>query len=101
MNSELIAARIVILATGLSGGESEVQPGSRIGGGVVLPADLAPDFYSAGRLFMATGRGGYVGLVRLADDSLDVGAAFDAEFVRSSGGLAWMSSAVEREAPRL
>lgn len=88
VNGEAVAARIVIVATGLAGGESEVQPGSRIGGGVVLPAGAAPEFYSAGRLFMAPGRGGYVGLVRLADDSLDVAAAFDAGFVRMSGGLA-------------
>ena len=36
---------------------------------------------------MATSRGGYVGLVRLEDDRLDIAAAFDAEFVRASGSL--------------
>jgi len=88
VNGEPVAARIVVLASGLAGGESEVRPGSRIGAGVVLPPEAAPAFYTAGRLYMATGRGGYVGLVRLADESLDVAAAFDAEFVRSCGGLA-------------
>lgn len=94
VNAESIAARIVVLATGLAGSESEAQPCSRIGGGVVIPAETVPEFYTAGRLFMATGRGGYVGLVRLADDSLDVAAAFDAEFVRGSGGLAAASNAL-------
>lgn len=88
VNGDAIAARIVVLATGLAGNEAEVQPGSRIGGGVVLPPEVTPELYSAGRLYMATGRGGYVGLVRLADRSLDVAAAFDSEFVRSSDGLA-------------
>jgi len=36
---------------------------------------------------MAVGRRGYVGLVRVEDGGLDVAAAFDAEFVKSSGGL--------------
>jgi hypothetical protein len=36
---------------------------------------------------MSTGRGGYVGLVRVDGGRLDVAAAFDPEFVRSHGGL--------------
>ncbi|MFO0803793.1 MAG: NAD(P)/FAD-dependent oxidoreductase [Gemmataceae bacterium] len=94
VNGDTVAARVVVLATGLGGGESEVQPGSRIGGGVVLRPEMAPDFYKADRLFMATGKGGYVGLVRLADGSLDVAAAFDADFVRSCGGLAAAANAL-------
>ena len=42
------------------------------GRGVVVPADAVPDFYVPGTIFMATGRGGYVGLVRLEDGRLDV-----------------------------
>lgn len=80
-----ITAKIVVQASGLAGSDSEVSPGSRIGGGTLIHD--APDFYTPGRLFMATGRGGYVGLVRLANGSLDVASAFDAEFVRNSGGL--------------
>ena len=43
---------------------------------------------------MATGRGGYVGLVRVEDDRLDVAAAFDAAFVKSAGGLGPAAEAI-------
>ena len=92
--STQIAARVVILASGLSNGDSKPSPGSRLGGGTIVPADLTPDFYRPGQLFMATGRGGYVGLVRLEDDRLDIAAAFDASFVRTSGGLGAAAEAI-------
>jgi 2-polyprenyl-6-methoxyphenol hydroxylase-like FAD-dependent oxidoreductase len=78
---------ITIIATGLTGNAARITPGSRIGAGVVVPASDAPDFYAPGTIYMATGRGGYVGLVRLEDDRLDIAAAFDSTFVRSSGGM--------------
>ena len=80
-------ARVVLAADGLSGrsAESQVEPGSRLGIGAVLPAEAGGD-YPAGRLFMAVGRGGYVGLVRLEDGRLDVAAAADPDFVRGCGG---------------
>ena len=59
---------------------------SRIGAGVVLPAEAAPDFYRPHTIHMAVGRGGYVGLVRVEDDRLDVAAAFDPAFVKAAGG---------------
>lgn len=90
----LVTARIAVLATGLSNNESKPRSGSRLGGGVVVPCERVPDFYSRGTIFMATGRGGYVGLVRLEDARLDVAAAFDAEFVRASGGLGSAAEAI-------
>jgi flavin-dependent dehydrogenase len=80
-------ADVVVVASGLTGGDATPEPGSRIGAGVVLEADSAPAFYTAGTIFMATGRGGYVGLVRVEDDRLDIAAAFDPAFVKSAGGL--------------
>jgi flavin-dependent dehydrogenase len=81
-------ARVVIAATGLHGrfsaDEPIVQRGSRIGAGVAL--DQAPDFYEPGTIYMATGRAGYVGLVRLEDGRLDAAAALDAAAVRKAGG---------------
>lgn len=77
-------AKVTIVATGLSTGE--VQPGSRIGAGTILTADSVPAFFTPGMIFMVTGRGGYVGLVRVDDDRLDIAAAFDAAFVKSAGG---------------
>jgi flavin-dependent dehydrogenase len=75
---------ITIVASGLAAAEAE--PGSRIGAGVVLTPDVAPSFYTPGTIYMATGRGGYVGLVRVEDNRLDVAAAFDTEFVKRAGG---------------
>jgi len=85
--SELCSsAHIVIHACGLAG-QGRPEAGSRLGAGVVLPAEVAPEFYCPQIIHMATGRGGYVGLVRLEDGRLDVAAAFDSGFVKSSGGL--------------
>jgi hypothetical protein len=86
-SGEQVVARVAILASGLTGGDAVPQPGSRIGAGVVLPAEVAPPFFAAGTIYMATGRCGYVGLVRVEDDRLDVAAAFDAGFAKAAGGL--------------
>ena len=86
-------AKVTILAAGLSG-DARPSPTSRIGAGVVVAADHAPDFFAPATIYMATGRGGYVGLVRLEDGRLDIAAAFDAAFVRSSGGLGAAAEAV-------
>ena len=85
---EPLRAKVVIDATGLNGRLTdtahEVRSGSRIGAGVVLDS---ADGYRPHTIYMATGGGGYVGLVRLEDGRLDVAAAFDAGFVRQCGGL--------------
>jgi flavin-dependent dehydrogenase len=92
-----IRARVVVLATGLAGRDSEPVPGSRLGAGMIVPAADGPAFFAPGTIYMATGRGGYVGLVRLEDDRLDIAAAFDLGFVRASGGLGPAAEAVLRE----
>jgi 2-polyprenyl-6-methoxyphenol hydroxylase-like FAD-dependent oxidoreductase len=46
---------------------------------------------------MATGRGGYVGLVRVEDGRLDMAAAFDPVFVKSVGGLGAAAETILRE----
>jgi flavin-dependent dehydrogenase len=87
-----LSARLVLAADGLGGrllveglrdqGEGvEVAPDSRVGVGVVI--DQAPAFYQPGEIYMAHGRGGYLGLVRLEDGRLNLAAAFDAPFLRS------------------
>jgi 2-polyprenyl-6-methoxyphenol hydroxylase-like FAD-dependent oxidoreductase len=88
LNTAPVRTRIVILATGLASGDSHQDPNSRIGGGVIVPAAGAGRFYQPGTIFMATGRHGYVGLVRVEDDRLDVATALDARLVKSHGGLA-------------
>jgi menaquinone-9 beta-reductase len=90
--SDRVAARIVIAADGLGGNlvaragvsEVETKPGARIGMGVVAPE--GPAFYSPGVIFMACGRSGYLGLVRLEDGQLDLAAAFDPGWIRTHGG---------------
>jgi flavin-dependent dehydrogenase len=94
-----VTARVVAAADGLNGrltgGEVTIRPGSRIGAGAVV-AD-APDFFEPGTIYMATGRGGYVGLVRVEGGRLDVAAALDAEFVRATGGPGPAAAAIHRE----
>jgi len=85
-------ARVVLAADGLAHScvrghadfSSDVAPGARIGlGGHVTdyPAD-----YRMGTIFMAIGRQGYVGLVRVEDGLLNIAAALAPEFVKGSGG---------------
>lgn len=89
---ESIGARMVVGATGLSGRAwrgyldlvSEPRPGARVGAGVVLDGDV--DFYESGTIYMACGRAGYVGVVRLEDGRLDVAAALDLDATRAAGG---------------
>lgn len=85
---EPLQTKVVIDATGLNGRlthtDTAVSVGSRIGAGTVVDSPAA---YRAGTIHMATGGGGYVGLVRVEDGRLDVAAAFDPGFVKKSGGL--------------
>ena len=73
------------IVTGLLGREPDVQKfvtcKSRIGAGAVLQD--APSSFRERILYMAVGDGGYVGLVRLEDNSLDIAAAMDPGYVRS------------------
>ena len=88
-------ARIAIEATGLSGGRAAtVRPASRLGAGTIIPREVVPEFFAPGTVYMAIGRGGYVGIVRLEDGRLDLGAALDAAFVRSAGGLGPAAAAI-------
>jgi flavin-dependent dehydrogenase len=87
-------ARLTIIATGLLGSDTPAQHGSRIGAGTMVWASQTPSFYQRGTIYMATGRGGYVGLVRVEDNRLDVAAALDRGAVRSSGGLAQATRAI-------
>lgn len=85
---DTLRAKVVIDATGLNGQltatDTAVSVGSRIGAGTVIDA---PYTYPDGVIHMATGGGGYVGLVRVEDGRLDVAAAFDPAFVKENGGL--------------
>jgi flavin-dependent dehydrogenase len=85
-------ARVVLAADGLGGrlmaraglGKAAAVPSARVGAGAV--AESAPAFYRPGAVYMACGAGGYLGLVRLEDDRLDLAAAFDVGRLRACGG---------------
>ena len=97
-------SRVVIAATGLGqvrfvgeeGVRSQPAEGSRIGAGCRL--NMAPDFDRDGTVFMAVGRRGYVGLVRLEDGALNVAAAFERGLVSDSGSPGAAASRILLEA---
>lgn len=88
-----VETRVLVVADGLGSRflkqESGLVPAqrrdARVGAGVI--ADNAPDAYESGIIYMACGKHGYVGMVRLEDGRLDVAAAFDPRFVKDVGGL--------------
>ncbi len=98
-----VRARTVIAADGLAaaftrripGVRHEPAPQSRIGAGTTLAH--APRGYGPNTIHMAIGSGGYVGIVRLEDDRLNVAAAFDVHYVRSLRGLAAAATQVIEE----
>ncbi|HTI50849.1 MAG TPA: hypothetical protein VL475_07860, partial [Planctomycetaceae bacterium] len=75
---------------------SQVRPNSRVGlGGLV---EVFPEFYRTGTIYMGIGHGGYVGLVRVEDERLNVAAAVDAALVREQHSPAKALQALLREA---
>ncbi len=97
-------ARITIVASGMASTCLEQLPqittsvvaGTRIGAGCQVME--FPGEYEKSTIHMAVGRAGYVGLVRLPGDVLNVAAAFDRASLRSSGGPAAAAAAVLADA---
>jgi 2-polyprenyl-6-methoxyphenol hydroxylase-like FAD-dependent oxidoreductase len=84
-----VRARVVLAACGLSGSfgaeqRPEIAAGSRIGAGLLLPD--GPAFFAPGTIYMACGRSGYLGAVRVENGQLDLAAALAPEAVRAAGG---------------
>ncbi len=79
--TQIINAKIVLVADGLGGRSLDrhaefdfiTDTNSRFGCGTIV--EDAPAYYERGRIYMACANGGYVGLVRLEDDRVDVAAA--------------------------
>lgn len=100
---EDIDAQIVLAADGLGGGlisragldAEPPAPGSRIGAGAIFPS--AERAFEPGVIHMASGRRGYVGLVRVEGGRLEVAAALDVGAVREDG-LARLAGCILREA---
>lgn len=93
-------ARIVVAADGLAGSslrafpewEPQVSSHAPIGLGTVF--SNAADVYEPGVIYMACGRVGYVGAVRLEEGRLDVAAALDPRAVRAATNAASAMGAV-------
>lgn len=87
-----VRARVVLIAAGLAhrcldeepGLHTQIESGSRVGAGCVLPAEAAA--VPPGVLQMAVGRGGYVGLVRVESGEINLACALDRDQLRASGG---------------
>jgi flavin-dependent dehydrogenase len=85
-------ARVVLVADGLAGQSLQALPEFRtrvstrslLGAGVVL--NDGPDQYRDRTIYMACGKAGYVGLVRLEDGRLDMGVALKRTAIRREGG---------------
>ena len=91
-DSAKVEARIVLAADGLGQKllnsvetfESPPVESAHIGAGVML--DDVQGLYKAGTIYMAVGEGGYVGLVRVEDNRLNIAAALNPSDVRHEGG---------------
>lgn len=104
--SRVVRARSVVIATGLKGAGGVVDDGeapfhtrvalaSRIGAGCALPGEFGP--YPAGRISMAIGRKGYVGLTATRH-GLDIASACDPDFLKSCQGPATAAVKILHEA---
>jgi len=97
-------ARVILVAAGLAHTclardptfQTRTRAGSRIGAGCVI--ESFPEFFHNHTIFMAVGRHGYVGLVRLEDGLLNVAAALEKSFVKRSGGPGSAAASVLAEA---
>jgi flavin-dependent dehydrogenase len=95
---ETLSTKLVLAADGLAGtslaGETQlatsVRAASRIGVGTIVESDALAEtsLVERGSIGMHYAPGGYVGLVRVERDRLNLAAAFDPAYVRESGGPA-------------
>jgi flavin-dependent dehydrogenase len=102
--SVLAEASVVIAADGLGGhltrGESAVRAlvhsDSRVGAAAIV--EQPGRCWAPGVIYMACGRAGYLGLVRLENGCLNAAAAVTPRAVIMAGGLAPLSQTILREA---
>jgi flavin-dependent dehydrogenase len=95
-----VRASVLIAADGLGGRLLDgrplpAEPSSRLGGGVLLSDETSA--YRPGTISMGLGREGYVGVVRVEVNRLNVAAAFDPSAVKTHG-MAALAQKVLQEA---
>jgi len=92
--SVVSSARVVVVADGLGHSSLRdspsirgvVEPDARVGVGAI--ADGGCVDASAGRITMAVGRGGYVGITAVEAPLVNIAAALDVDFLKAQGGPA-------------
>lgn len=97
-------ARVIVGADGLAGSLRKdgqafpalTKPGSYIGAGAI--ANACHEVYPAGTIYMAHGRHGYAGIVRVENDQLAIAAALAPAFVKKSGTIAQAVAALLQQA---
>lgn len=100
-----VEARVVLAAGGLADnalndigeGQTAVSRHSRVGIGAVLPE--APALIEPGTIFMACGRDGYAGFVRVEENKVAIAAAVNPASLREAGGPAGVVRAILGESP--
>ncbi|WP_052383983.1 NAD(P)/FAD-dependent oxidoreductase [Litchfieldella xinjiangensis] len=100
----IVSARLVLACDGLGSrllreavpNDLHVDSTAHIGLGATL--DDAPEPYCPGTIHMACGPHGYVGLVRVEEGRINVGAALDPRWVKQQGSPAAAVAAVLRQA---
>jgi flavin-dependent dehydrogenase len=101
--AQSLRARVVLVADGVGGRALahlpefavRVAPAARLGVGTTLAGDDMP--CQPGVIYMACGRGAYLGMVRLEDGRLNLAAACDAAHLRQCGRPAAMAARLLRE----
>lgn len=86
-----VQAKRIVVADGMAGRSLEkrqefkffMRPNPLVGIGASLKE--APDSYEEGIIYMATAKGGYVGAVRVEDDSLNIAAALAPQLLKEEG----------------
>lgn len=97
------SAKVVLVATGLTGMDfsnlpalaRQVSAGAPIGAGVFIDD---PHSFPAGVIHMAASAEGYVGLARVEDGRLDIGAAFNPSVSRQAGGIGKLAAKIITQA---
>lgn len=93
---QVVEGKITIVADGLNGHAldqlpqfaSSVAANARFGcGTTIAPSSPINSYYKPGRIYMACHQGGYVGLVILENQAIDIACALDRSFVRQKESL--------------
>lgn len=104
VSGRAITGSVILIAAGLGPAclqdhpefDCQVTAGAPVGVGTLV-REYPPE-YTPGTIFMAVGRAGYVGVVRVEDDQLNLAGAIDPGFLKAHGGPARSSEQILKQA---